>query len=127
MNQFLQNICMSRSGLRRLSWLLTIAYIMLNFSCRDNTDPIAVKGEYTPPAYTGINLAALQDTIHFALESKTFNKIKSFNYFNENNKSYISFYDRRSESVAIYDFTTRQLVSKIVLKKVFHKRGLFKG
>jgi hypothetical protein len=106
--------------------LLLCLIMVLLYSCRSDTETIASKFKYVKEKYTNIQLSP-RDTIRFDLGKDAYNKIKSFNCFTENNgKDYISFYDRLSESVMIFDFKTRMPVKQIQLKKIIKKERFYK-
>ena len=107
-------------------WWLSVC-VVLHFNCKENNQPVASTPKFITPVYTTIELSRKPDSLHFPLSKNTFNEIKSFNYFTYHNTSYISFYDRLSESTIIYDFLTKQLVKKIDLKKIINKKGMFKA
>ena len=107
-----------------LMLLLSISFV-LNTGCQNETETISNKFIDIKPSYSNIQLVP-KDTISFFLEKDAYNKIKSFNCFIGNDgKEYISFYDRLSESVTIYEFSTRVLIKKLQLKKII-KGKLYK-
>lgn len=109
-----------------LIWLLLCTYSMFIANCRDTSGPGASAFMSIKPSYSNIRLIT-QDTLQFRLDKDTYNDIKSFNYFITNNGAkYISFYDRRSESVTIYDFTSGTPVKKLQLKKIIKARQFYK-
>lgn len=116
----------SNSKKMPIRWLLTVCIIM-NFNCQENTQPFHYTSQFITPIYTNVRLNTQPDTLHYPLGKNTYNEIKSFNYFIDHNTPFISFYDRRSESVVIYDFNSQQLVKKLQLKKIFKEKELFKG
>ena len=113
-----------------IAGLLLCICVFLNSSCHDNTRIIASKFMAIKPIYSNIQLTPM-DTLHFQLDEDAYNSIKSFNYFiSKNGKQYISFYDRRSETVSIYDFNRQVLVKKLQLQdaiktKRFYKTSVF--
>lgn len=109
-----------------LNWFLLCVFSILNCSCQDNNRAESIKVITVKPAYSDIKLIT-RDTLHFPLGKDTYNRVKSFNYFTTSNgKEYISFYDRRSESVVIYDFKSRMPVNKLPLSKVVKGRKFYK-
>lgn len=122
----LQNATTMFKRNRSFAWFVLCICFVLNYSCQDGTLPVESEFVDVKPAYSDIKLA-LKDTVNFALGKDTYNRVKSFNYFTaKNGKEYISFYDRRSESVVIYDFVTHFQVGKMPLSKVIKGRRLFK-
>lgn len=105
--------------------LYLFALIIL-IGCGENA-PV-VKNTYipVPPRYDSVLLYNTNDTIHFALDADTYKEVRSFNLFSENGIDFISFYDRRSESINTYKFLDQELVQKISLKKAFNGGQLFK-
>jgi hypothetical protein len=89
--------------------------IYLLFSCKDNDRQKTVL-HYIAPQYGNISLGATADTLAFPLDSKTFRSIRSVNYFMENGKAYISFFDKQSLSVNLYDFNSQKLLKRISLQ-----------
>lgn len=102
--------------------LLTIIYV----SCQENNGHLANRSVYAKPRYSDIKLAVQSDTLHFPLPANAYNKIQTFNYFTKDGTAYMSFYDRRSESVSIYRMDNSQLVKQIFLKKIFAGKRFFK-
>jgi len=78
------------------------------------------------PSYENIKLTLQPDTLHFQLGAKIYNEIKSFNYFMNDGLAYISFYDRRSESIVIYNFHSRQLCKQLQLKRILKDKQFYK-
>jgi len=74
--------------------------ILLIYGCSQDTT-IDSTYKYIKPQYDFVQIGAQSDTISFHLNERTFNSIKSFNTFLQNDIEYISFYDQRSESVNI--------------------------
>jgi hypothetical protein len=81
--------------------------------------------KYLEPNYNLVQIRTGGDTISFPLDADTYNSIKSFNLFVEDSIEYISFYDRRSETINIYNFWTGTLKKKINLKECFKNRKLY--
>lgn len=107
--------------------LLPLLFIwLLVYSCRQKDNAVPSTYVYKAPVYD-IAINTSPDTLHFYLGDDTFNDIKSINYFDYKGKSYIALYDRRSESVNIYDFHTQQRVKRILLKPTFKGKALVKG
>lgn len=110
----------------KLSLLFLCVFFIVNFGCGERSDPVASKFTDIKPAYTNIHLE-VEDTLHFKLVEGAYNKIKSFNYFiADNGASCISFYDRLSESVVIYDFASQKPLKKIKLKKIIKGDKFYK-
>lgn len=97
-------------------------------SCKEGSHPdyIASTYVYIKPEYGNIQLMPTNDTLHFNLPKNSYNEIKSFNYFIQDDSAYISFYDRRSESVSIYNWNSRKLINQINLRKTFNNKRFFK-
>lgn len=96
--------------------LLSFLYI-LHTNCNTGNQPVPDTYTYIQPQYGLVGLNTIADTISFALDEHTYKDIKSFNVFREKNTEYIAFYDRRSESINVYDYSSRQLANRFTLKK----------
>lgn len=120
------NLLIRETTRRKSTWLLLAILILTQIGCNDQSQPVPNTFVAIPPAYRNIHLIALADTLHFPLAPATYNEIKSFNYFIAHNKPYISFYDRRSESVNIYDFQSCEPVKMIRLKKKIKDKRFYK-
>jgi hypothetical protein len=81
---------------------------------------------YSPPNWNAMTLEVNDDSLHFPLTENTYNNIRSFNIFSDNGLDYISFYDKLSLSVNIYQISTQQLVSRIDIRKCITTRSLEK-
>lgn len=103
-----------------LFWLI----IVISGCDESPSKVIASTSVYILPVYNDIKLVSTRDTIHFPLSATTYNQIKSFNYFSQGSTSFISFYDRGSQSICIYDFDKTKRVKKIRLKKIFKDEPL---
>lgn len=95
-------------------------------NCNDSLPKEAPISLFVKPDYKDILISVQPDTLHFSLNDSTYNEIKAVNMFVDHGKEFISLYDRRSETVMIYDFVSQQLVKEISLKKVFKKRNCSK-
>lgn len=78
------------------------------------------------PNYDSIDIYPTADTIHFPLSGDMNNAIRSLNLFSEKGIEYISFHDRRSESVQIYQLNSRVLIKSFSLKLLFPGKELYK-
>jgi hypothetical protein len=117
-----------KTGIRK-SFYIQLVFILLCFSCLkcgDKPETVPSTLTFIKPAYQNIRLEQFGDTLHFRLSKNTYNEIKSFNYFEDNGIPYLSFYDRRSESVCIYNFSNQHRVKKLYLKKVFSDQKMYK-
>ena len=121
-----QEIKIPDKGKCVLKWLIICSWSILLFNCRETSQPAASILIHITPTYGNIRLVSQPDTLHFRLGENTYNKIKSFNYFVHKDRSFMSFYDHRTESVAIYDFHSLQPVKKIRLKKSLKDRRFYK-
>jgi hypothetical protein len=95
-------------------------------SCADEDFNLLPNHKSLKPQYDLTKLHATTDTIHFRLNDTTYNSVKSFNVFTENNKNYISFYDERSQSVVIYDLQSKELIKTILLRNTFKNNKFYK-
>lgn len=114
----------------KYSWPLRLLFLFLFipfFNCGQTEKTPPSTYVYLPPQYDEVEIKISTDTLHFPLGDDTFNDIKSFNYFKYQEKQFIAFYDRRSETVNIYDFDRRQRVKQIALKPLFKGNKLYKG
>jgi hypothetical protein len=107
--------------------LTFIACCLAYFSCRQTPLTAAATYTYIKPSYSDIKLLPQADTLHFLLGERTYNAIKSFNYFKHNGAAFISFYDRGSKSINIYNFLSENLVNRIPLRKWVNSSKLDKA
>lgn len=97
--------------------LSIVIIIIPNINCHKGQRIKAVYS-YTTPDYAMVGLYPTADTIVFPLDEYTYNDIRSFNYFISHGIEYLSFYDRLSQSINIYDFNTTKISFRINLKKI---------
>lgn len=118
-----------RIYLLKISSIISVglAFCLFFLSCHNSSIPDPVMANYTLSSYSSIQLIVQPDTLNFKLNEKVYNDIKSFNYFVEGFKAYMSFYDRKSESVVLYDFQSRQLVKVLPMKKILKRKELIKA
>lgn len=95
-----------------------------NSSNTENT----VNAEYIsiPPIYDSVKIEVTKDTINFPLDDSTYNSIDAFNYFTAHNKSYLSFYEKQSRSLNIYDFDNKTLQKRIQIKHILGNEFMYK-
>lgn len=112
----------------RLFLLLIIGCVccLSQFHCQTTPAIIPSSYSYVEPDYGNISFQSQSDSLHFALSENSYNQIKSYNCFEEKGKSYISFYDGRSETINIYDFNSQKLEKQIQLQKWFPNREIYK-
>lgn len=106
-------------------FFLFLLLILFNYCTR----PVnIIKNEYRhlPSDYDSISIFSRPDTLQFELDENVYNQIKSFNIFTQNSTSYISFYDRRSQSVNIYSLTDQRHYKSIGLKELYNNHQLYK-
>lgn len=98
--------------------LLTI-FFAFSISCSNISSPSITQSTYSyiKPEYDNIRLTLQGDSIEFVLDEDSYNQIRSINYFDQHDTSYISFYDARSKSINIYRFGSKKLEMRIDLKK----------
>lgn len=106
--------------------LSILFFAFLLNACKHPVNTVENTYHYQTPLYNHTSLVVKHDTLRFKLEENVYNQIKSFNLFRENSIDYISFYDRRSESINIYYLMDQRLVKNIPLKKLFKNRQLYK-
>ncbi|WP_295122941.1 DUF4221 family protein [uncultured Chitinophaga sp.] len=101
-----------------ISYRNYIAYLLLIcfFACRPKTQTGTSNYVYLPPDYSQESILLTNDTIHFLLDSNTYNKITSQNIFYSKNTAYMAIYDELSESLNIYSFTSQTLKKRLVVK-----------
>lgn len=100
--------------------------LLLILSCQEKSHVVDNRFVYTMPEYDKVQLKSTTDTVSFALNDYTYNDIRSFNMFNQEGIEYISFYDRRSESISIYHFKSRSLVKNLSIKTCLRDHDLYK-
>lgn len=103
---------------------IILSIVVWNIQC---TQEMHSKHYGFEPSYSSISLLPTNDTLTIFPDSSTYVEgIKTFNYFKDQEREYLSFYDKQSQSVAIYQLSDQQLVNKIHLKTAFKGRQLFK-
>lgn len=98
-----------------------LAYIFLFgiSGCHDHTNLFNQSAyKYVEPDYNSISLKVVGDTLSFLLNDTTYNDIECMNYFESDSSEYVSFFDRRSASVNIYNILSKSLRKKIILKHI---------
>jgi len=101
--------------------------LLVNIDCRekDNTvsSPVYTK---IAPDYSLVKLAATSDTLRFALSDDTYNTCNAVNVFSQDGREFISFYDKRSESINVYNLKDQTFFRKILVKRLLKKQRLHK-
>ncbi|WP_044217895.1 DUF4221 domain-containing protein [Chitinophaga pinensis] len=69
------------------------------------------------PQYDKISLQPTSDTIHLALDDKSFSTIRSVNSFQQDSVVYLAIHDKRLENINIYEALTGKKVKRIKLKR----------
>lgn len=105
---------------------LTFFFVFFLYACKYEVITVDNIYHYRQPIYDQVSLVAKPDTLHFNLGENTYNQIKAFNLFRDKGINYISFYDRRSESINIYYLMDQRIYKSISLKKLFKNRQLYK-
>ena len=105
---------------------IVMALLSLSTLCCKNEDTVSSEFIYIQPEYNDLKIMSSNDSLTFNLDSNTFKYIKSFNYFVSDGKEYISFYDKQSQSINIYDFYQQKQVKRVSLKSVFAGQKLYK-
>jgi len=98
---------------------LLLGLFTLLLSCRDDNK---AQMKYLTPVDKNINLNTTGDTLVFNLPADSYNRIRSFNYFIDHENEYISFYDKQSASVNLYEFNSGALIKRIPLKSYLPHR-----
>lgn len=86
------------------------------FSCRPNATTEERNYFYQVPDYQQEAIVLTNDTIHFLLDSNTYNKITTQNIFHSSDTAYMAIYDELSESLNIYSFGTQILKKRLIIK-----------
>lgn len=114
------NVAFVRALIFVLCWSVSV-------SCHQTPTVSTPSYTYIEPSYSDMRLVPQSDTLHFSLGDRTYNSIGSFNYFKHGENEFISFFDRGSKSINIYNFSSQVLVSKIPLKQWTNKGKLDKA
>lgn len=93
----------------------------LTIGCTSEPTYPETVNHYDEPIYDLVAINETPDTLHFPLDSSTYNRITSINTFVQDGIEYLSAYDRRSEFIVIYELDSQRLVKKISLRKFFEK------
>jgi hypothetical protein len=110
--------------------VLIVCTLLVITACDWKNSSSQITLKYISPQNDSFELKASTDTIRFNLDEDIYNSVKSFNLFSTSFKEYISFYDAKSITIALYDFNSRVLVKKVPLKPVLQnekplKTGVF--
>jgi hypothetical protein len=89
-----------------------------------NDNPVILKT--IAPDYTLIELHETTDTLHFGLNNDTYNVLRSFNLFKEKSFNYISFYDKRSQTINIYNLENCSFFKQLPLNRLLRGKQLYK-
>lgn len=111
---------------KRKNDIYIVFFIFLTYGCRHSTNTVDYIYHYQLPLYDHVSLVAQPDTLQFRLNDNVYNQIKAFNIFREKGIDYISFYDRRSESINVYYLMDQRLYKNFPIKKFFKNRQLHK-
>lgn len=107
--------------------LAATLFCIAGSGCQSRNSDTTVAYTYMEPSYADIGLVPQKDTLHFPLGDSIYNAIGSFNYFTHNGVAFMSFFDRSSKSINIYDFSSQSLAKVIPLKKWTNKAKLDKA
>ena len=104
--------------------------LVFYFGCGHESETLIeeekIEYRYVKPEYGSIELRMATDSLNFYLDDTTYNNIKSFNTFSDKGIEYISFYDKNSQSVSIYELGSRERARRINLEDKFNDDRLFK-
>jgi hypothetical protein len=98
----------------------SVICMTLHLMCQNRSDSISSEYQYISPKYGMVGLKVTNDTLFFPYKDTLYHKIRSFNTFINGGVTYVSFFDRKQQLIFIYDFYTRQLVSRISALRFFH-------
>jgi hypothetical protein len=110
----------------KLVYVVTAFLCFTCLGCHQEDSSVGNIYKYIAPDYDQVQIQATAEILKFSLNDTTYNEIKSFNLFSQGTIDYISFYDRRSQSVNIYDLKSQMLVKKVLLKPFLGERRLLK-
>lgn len=100
----------------RIENMINLTITCLVFvGCQERGDVAKAIYKYTAPVYADIGLKAIDDTLHFTLAEHTSQRIEALNLFNNQSTIYMSFYDRGSKSLNVYDFYSGRLIKRVAL------------
>lgn len=106
---------------------VTLAFFYITcLSCQQGNSSVDNIYKYIEPDYKQVQIYPTAEVLKFNLNDTTYNEIKSFNLFSRGAVDYISFYDRRSQSINMYDLKSQNLVKRILLKPLLGNRRLLK-
>lgn len=106
-------------SLKYLAVTLTAIFIIINISkCIWIADRIAEKHVEIKPDYDDVKIHSTRDTMIFPLEQNILPTSIAFNYCEINGMQYISFTDNMTQTINVYDFQNRRLVSQIEMGKI---------
>ncbi|WP_276483740.1 DUF4221 family protein [Paraflavitalea pollutisoli] len=105
----------------------TLFFLYLLFGCENTPQTTYQEYSFTEPAYNeSIRITTTTDTLHFALSDSTFNQFSTIGYNKIDNKGYLTFYDKRSQSINLFDFDNQSHFKRIDIKRVFPHIKLYK-
>lgn len=103
--------------LKVINYLACIFWVVTFFACNEKSlSEVNVYQNY-PPNYDFVSMNLSLDTLHFALNDTALHDVGSVNFFIDKGVEYLAIYDEESSLINVYQFNSRQLIKKILLKK----------
>ena len=96
-----------------------ITALVVLTGCKNNNEAVY---NYIPPSYLSETIEATEDSMMLDLDSINVLNIRSLHYFKEDGTAYLSFYDKSSMSVNIYDFASLKLKKRLFIKDIFGRK-----
>lgn len=83
--------------------------------------------KYSAPEYRQIKLVATRDTIKIPVTQSISRSLRSIRYISDNQTDYLTYYDKNTHNINVYDFNSMVLIKSIDLKKYFPNIDLKKN
>ncbi|SDG48878.1 protein of unknown function [Chitinophaga filiformis] len=99
--------------MRNLAKFIIICSVFI--SCHKKESVVRADYRYIAPVYGDIRLNPTEDTLCFILAEHTYKRIESLNLFKNRDSTYMSFYDRGSKSISMYNFYSGRLIKRVPL------------
>lgn len=111
---------------KNLKDALSCLCIMIACSCEKPIRTVAPTMRYILPNEIKVSLSISTDSLSLPLDEETYNDVRTYNTFLQDDNEYLWFYERRSESVNFYNIKLKQYDRKILLRNVFGPKNLYK-
>lgn len=102
--------------------ILCTLCVCLIYCHEGNEAKVNYSYHYIEPQYDAVRLEVSTDTIRFNLKDTTYNKIRTFNLFQDHRNELIAFYNSKAENIQIYNIISGELSNEISLKQFLKEK-----